>query len=69
MARVISEKPIGEVTYVCSNCHYEIGYHPGDIVSGRDEDDGTSYRYVVCPKCGKSKDLSPKGHGYEDDTY
>lgn len=57
MARVVSSKPEGEWKETCKGCHYKVAYHPGDIVSGRDEDDGTRYRYVKCPKCGRTRDL------------
>lgn len=57
MARVDSKTPVGEWKEVCKGCHYRIAYNPGDIVSGRDDDDGSKYRYVSCPNCSRQRHL------------
>ena len=68
MAKIINNTPRGSWQQDCPHCLRLIEFSPKDIVSGRDPDDWSSYRYVTCPACKCSID-KPERSDYEDDTY
>lgn len=69
MARIINDTPRGSWQQDCPGCFRLIEFSPMDIHEGRDEDDGTRYKYVSCPSCKRTINLLLKSSNYEDDTY
>jgi len=66
MARIISNGPIGAWQEVCKGCHYKVEFSPADIHEGRDEDDWTRYKYVICPQCHKTIDVLKRERECDD---